>query len=96
MPRVKMVDTTHHRDYGAMREGTVHEVSDEDADRLVRIGVAQKTTARTTAEVERLAAEPPAEEVAPAPARQEPIAMDRDDVAGLTGSDAAPRTHRTR
>lgn len=98
MPRVKMLDTTSHRDYGPMKEGTVHEVSDEDAARLTRLGVAAKTTAKTTAETaaeeadQPLAAGPPAEEAslpdeAPRVPRQ-PVAMGREDVAGLTGERA--------
>lgn len=95
MARVKMLDTTHHRDYGPMREGTVHEVSDEDAARFVRMRLAAKTSAKTTADVRAEAeeadaggAEEPGEATLGDEAtaeRAQPRAMGRDDVAGLTG-----------
>lgn len=108
MARIKMLDTTRHKDYGAMLEGTVHEVDDADAERFVRLRLAQKTTAKTTAEVEearRAAEEGGAEPLAEgelelparldeeAPAPRAPASISRGDVAGLTG-EAAPRGAR--
>lgn len=95
MPRVKMTDTTHHRDYGAMPEGAVFEVSDEDAERLVRMRIATRTTAKATADVGAVEAEN-AQEAADetearlpdeTPAPLNTPAVGRGDVAGLTGEE---------
>jgi hypothetical protein len=92
--RVRMLDTTRSSEYGEMREGTVHEVSDEDAARFKRMGIAAATTAKTTAELNAFAAEPAVEPAEPAdearlpdemPAPLNTPSVGRGDVAGLTG-----------
>jgi hypothetical protein len=74
MPNIRMKDTTAHANYGSMREGEVYLVNDEDAAHLVSIGLASKTSARTSADREAELAQGDVEAPVPTPSIEQQAA----------------------
>lgn len=81
MPKVTMLHATSSRDYGALVEGQVVDVSDEDAERFERLAIARKGQTRDES---RNPDVPPRDERGTTPERM-PAAPTRPAPAGTKG-----------
>lgn len=76
--RVKMLDTTRHQHYPTLLAGHVYEVDDATGEHLCQMRIAQKTTAKATADQE-------ADDAALNAADEGPRMVTREDAGPLAG-----------